>query len=150
MRRLLDEAERILETAVSAASAAPQTAAICVTASGGIRIIDAPHGWTLPALAAHNGADTVYLVEQSARQVRVEAWSRGESCVLVREAPGALLRHQEQARGWCFGERAGAAGLELVPVHFHSRPARIRADYPALEQHFQVADLLQQERPLHA
>ena len=94
------DAEQVLETAVAAAKGDSESSAICITAVGEIRVVAAPIGWTLSGLAAHHGADTVYLVEQRVGQVRVEGWSRGESCVLVRELPGAALRHREHPRTW--------------------------------------------------
>ncbi len=87
MRQLLHDAEQVLETAITAGAADPRSTAICVTDEGSIRIIDSPFGWTPQSLAAHHGADTVYLMEQRAGRVRVEAWSRGESCVLTRDLP---------------------------------------------------------------
>lgn len=87
MRQLLRDAEQVLETAVAAGEVEPRSTAICVTNEGGIRIIDSPFGWTPQSLAAHHGADTVYLMEQRSGRVRVQAWSRGESCVLTRELP---------------------------------------------------------------
>ena len=90
MRRLLRD-EQVLETALSGAAAGLEPTAICITPTGDIRIIAASCGWALPALAGHHGAETVYRVEQRAGQVRVEGWSRGESCILVREIPTLRL-----------------------------------------------------------
>ena len=81
----LRNAERILETAVTAGDDGAQDCTICITHLGGIRILAEPAGWSLPALAADLGAAALYRVERSGGRVRVEAWSPAGTCVLRRD-----------------------------------------------------------------
>jgi hypothetical protein len=81
---LLRNAERILETAVTAGDDDARDCTICITRLGAIRILTEPAGWSLPALAADLGAAALFRVERRAGAVRVEGWSPGASCVLRR------------------------------------------------------------------
>ncbi|HMD76676.1 MAG TPA: hypothetical protein VKG86_04800 [Terracidiphilus sp.] len=85
MEGFLRNAERILDTAVTAGDDGAQDCTVCITRIGAIRILTEPAGWSLPALAAHLGAVALYRVERRAGAVRVEGWSPTGSCVLQRE-----------------------------------------------------------------
>ena len=85
MEGFLRNAERILETAVTAGDDGAQDCTICITHLGAIRILTEPSGWSLPALAADLGAVALYRVERRAGRVRVEAWSQASTCVLRRD-----------------------------------------------------------------
>ncbi len=85
MDAFIKDAEQILETAGNAEG--PAEHLIAVLRSGSVRILSETTGWSLPALAAEYGASAVYRVVRRARQVRVEAWSFGRTCVLTRELP---------------------------------------------------------------
>ena len=139
MRHLLRDAEQVLETAACAGGADSQSTAICMTAAGAIRMVDSPSGWAIPALAAHYGADSVYLVERHAGRVRVEAWSRGESCVLVRELPGNPSRHQAYAGVREFAEASLPMTAELVPAR-HRVSDAVGAHYLSFHEQFQLAN----------
>jgi hypothetical protein len=95
MDAFLRDAEQILETAVQAQATEgkenPAEHLIAVLLSGSIRVLSDAAGWSLPALAMEYGASAVYRVARRARQVRVEAWSRGRSCVLTHELPARSL-----------------------------------------------------------
>ena len=82
---LLRYAEQLLTAAACAPGQSAQPHAICITGEGGIRVLTAAVGWSLPALAADQGAEAVFVVERRRDAVRVEAWSRRENFVLVRK-----------------------------------------------------------------
>lgn len=87
MEALLRNAEHILETAVHATDGQYQDCTLCVSRGGDIRVSTEQAGWSLPALAADTGAAAVYRIERRWRTVRVEAWSPGGSCVLLKDLP---------------------------------------------------------------
>ena len=85
MEGLLRNAQRILETAVTAGDDGAQDCTICITRLGTIRILAEPAGWSLPALAADLGAVALFRVERHGGRVCVEAWSPAGTCVLRRD-----------------------------------------------------------------
>jgi len=91
MDALLRNAEEILETAAEAQAAEGPSGCseylIAALRAGSIRMIADAGGWSRPALAAEYGASAVYRVARRPRSIRVEAWSAGRSCVLMRELP---------------------------------------------------------------
>jgi hypothetical protein len=90
---LLKNAERILETAISAEGAEIEsgTLAILIGQDGAIRMM-MNTDWPLESLQAHHGASAAYRVSRTGSQVRVEGKSRTSSCVLESEPAGAAAR----------------------------------------------------------
>jgi hypothetical protein len=90
---LLKNAERILETAVSAEGVELEsgTLAILIGQDGGIRMV-MNTDWPLESLQAHHGASAAYRISRTGSQVRVEGKSRTSSCVLESEPAGAAAR----------------------------------------------------------
>ena len=86
MESFLRDAERILETAATAADSDSPQYVICVSRTGSIRILSDMTGWSLPALALDLGAAALYRVDRRAGQIQVEGWSYGRKCVLTRDA----------------------------------------------------------------
>jgi hypothetical protein len=85
MSQFLENASRILETALSAAAGGGgNELAIVVTRAGGLHVVSTP-GWTLPALQAHYGAQTAYRVTRAGNRVLVEGRSGTRSCLLSAE-----------------------------------------------------------------
>ncbi|GEM_PF-2957821 len=84
MDSFLRDAERILETAASAAADSPEYV-ICVARTGSIRILADVTGWALPALALELGAAALYRVKRQGAAVQVEGWSYGRKCTLSRD-----------------------------------------------------------------
>lgn len=88
MRAFLQQAEDILDVAVSANSAL-EDVAIVLDRQGGMRMLD-PAGWTLPALSAEFGAAAVYKVQRKGENVRVEGWDGAQRCLLQRSLASPL------------------------------------------------------------
>ena len=63
---------------------------ILVNRDGGIHMI-ADADWQLEALRAHHGANAVYRVHRSGGNVRLEARSANQSCVLAADRPARAL-----------------------------------------------------------
>ncbi len=80
MNPFLQHAEEIFATAQGGGSEDCELA-ILIGRDGGIRML-APGGWNLEGLRLHHGAEEVHLVQRRGGRVRLEARSRGESCVL--------------------------------------------------------------------
>jgi hypothetical protein len=93
MTDLLRNAERIFETATSAAGSELESGdlAILVGQDGGIRMVMGTD-WPLDSLQAHHGASAAYKVSRTASQVRVEGKSRTSSCVLESQSASAVAR----------------------------------------------------------
>ena len=91
MTDLLQNAERIFETAVSADRAELESGnlAILIGQDGAIRML-MDSDWRADALQAHHGARAAYRISRSGSQVRVEGASRAGSCVLQSEAASAV------------------------------------------------------------
>lgn len=89
----LDNAQRILDTAVSGAEngLSPETMTILFMADGSLRAV-AGSDWTLAALEEEYGARMSYRVAASGGRVKVEGRMGGEKCFLESELPGALAR----------------------------------------------------------
>ncbi len=92
MRRLLQDAEGVLDTAFAGAAPDSPSYAICLAGDGAIHMLATPTGWNLSALAAYHGADSAFLVDRRGGRIRVDGWSRGETCTLIREIPGMAQR----------------------------------------------------------
>ena len=80
VNRLLRHAEEIFATAQGGCIEDCELA-ILVGHDGAIRMLE-PQGWELEPLRLHHGAQAAYRVTRTAGQVRLEARSLGESCVL--------------------------------------------------------------------
>ena len=92
MTGFLDNAQRILETAVSAGdNAGTESLAILIGADGGIHMVMGSD-WPLHTLQAHHGASAAYRISRSGAQVRVEGKSRTGSCLLQSEPPASVAR----------------------------------------------------------
>jgi hypothetical protein len=99
----LQQAEEILAVA-AAASDRSDDLMIVVDRQGGIRMLD-PAGWSLPALKAHYGAESLFKVERRGQTVRVEGWESEQRCLLQRD-----LRRQH------------LSDLPGFPVALHTMP----------------------------
>jgi len=88
MDAFLRNAEQILETALEAKECGTPEYLISISPMGTIQMLSETAGWTLPALAAENGAQAVYRVRRHGGTVRVEGWSLGRKCLVSRELPG--------------------------------------------------------------
>jgi hypothetical protein len=89
----LENADRIFETAASAAGAEPESGnlAIVIGQDGAIRMLMGSD-WPLDSLQAHHGARAAYRVSRIGSQVRVEGKSRTESCLLQSEPISSVAR----------------------------------------------------------
>lgn len=86
MESFLRDAERILETAATAAESNGPQYVICISRTGSIRILSDVTGWSLPALALELGAAALYRVERQGARVQVEGWSYGRKCLVSRDS----------------------------------------------------------------
>jgi hypothetical protein len=112
----LRDAERILETAASAADHDSPEYVICVSRTGTIQILSDSTGWALPALALELGAAALYRVNRRGAQVQVEGWSYGRKCVLSRDSSNSW---------WSQARPAGAyATMQLLEVSSGSQNDR--------------------------
>jgi hypothetical protein len=80
-------AEQILDTALEAGEGGSPEYLISVSYLGSIHILSEAAGWSLSALAAEHGAVATYRLKRLGKQVRVEGWSSGRTCVLTRDWP---------------------------------------------------------------
>jgi hypothetical protein len=122
----LQNAQRILETAVLASNAEMQNCTICVSHAGTIHILTDNSGWSLPGLAAEYGASALYAVNKRGTTITVEGWSPQETCLLRRDVsaerwfrtPRTVLADSElpwQMR--YLDERSLAASPELITLN---------------------------------
>jgi hypothetical protein len=79
----LQQAEDILAVAAAGTERSGDLV-IVVDRQGGIRMLD-PAGWSLPALKAHYGAESLFKVERRGETVRVEGWESEQRCLLQRD-----------------------------------------------------------------
>ena len=105
MESFLRDAERILETAATAADRNSPQYVICIARTGSIRILSDVTGWSLPALALELGAAALYRVERQGARVQVEGWSYGRKCVVSRDAASAW---------WSYPQPGAYATLQLL------------------------------------
>ena len=105
MESFLRDAERILETAATAADRNSPQYVICIARTGSIRILSDVTGWSLPALALELGAAALYRVERQGARVQVEGWSYGRKCVVSRDAAPAW---------WAYPQPGAYATLQLL------------------------------------
>ena len=82
MGTFLEQAGQILDTAFQGEG--DQDIVIVIDRQGGMRLLD-PAGWTLPAVAAEFGAESVYRVDRRGGSVRVEGLCGSERCLLQRK-----------------------------------------------------------------
>jgi len=115
----LRDAERILETASTAAAGSPDYV-ICVARTGSIRILSDSTGWALPALALELGAAALYRVRREGAGVQVEGWSYGRKCVLSRDAVPAWWAQPRT------GNYASMQLLELAAGSQNDRAPHVR------------------------
>ena len=93
MTGFLDNAQRILETAVSAGdNAGTESLAILIGADGGIHMVMGSD-WPLDSLRAHHGAPSGYRVSRRGGRVEVEGKSREQTCLLT-SAPALSAARQ--------------------------------------------------------
>jgi hypothetical protein len=85
----LRQAEEIFATATSA-GAEDCDLSILIGRDGGIHMI-ADSGWQIESLRAHHGAQTAYHVHRTSGNVRLEARSFNQSCVLACDRPERIL-----------------------------------------------------------
>jgi hypothetical protein len=83
-------AESIFEAASNPA-AEYQNAALVVDRAGGVRVLDCA-AWSLTAIISEFGASEVYLIARKSGQLKVEAWSTAEVCVVTKPAERARMR----------------------------------------------------------
>ncbi len=89
MNPFLKHAEEIFATA-RGAGAEDCELAILIAADGSIRILE-PAGWELESLRIHHGAHAAYRVQRLAGQVRLEARTSSQACVLEGIRPQPTL-----------------------------------------------------------
>lgn len=93
MELFLEDAERIFESAIAAATVDPNRSdiAILIDSERAIRIVDAA-GWQLDSLQANYGATTVYRVAREESGVRLEGRSGERYCRLQTRNPATAAR----------------------------------------------------------
>lgn len=93
MSDFLQNAERIFETATSAAGSQSESQdfAILIGRDGAIRMVMGSD-WPLYSLEAYHGAQAAYRVSRCATQVRVEGKSSTATCLLESEPIASVAR----------------------------------------------------------
>lgn len=88
MSRFVENAERILEAAESAASAGQSLSemTILISRAGGISLV-AGSGWSLDSLRRERGAEMAYRVSPAAGAVRVEGRDGSRTCLFEAAKP---------------------------------------------------------------
>ena len=89
MSAFFQRAEEILSVAINGNDDLGD-ALFILDRQGGFRVME-PWGWSLQALAAEFGAESVYRVERRGGSVRVEGWNGSQRCLLQGQAGG--MRH---------------------------------------------------------